>query len=112
MTDARTTNPVRRLSMTVQNKQPDVPMRVFLTRASGWIGVGLVREPTAAGQKVTGLARSDATRAYADHRQVAALPAPALIDVIGRVPKPRIPRDLGINWPLEPSEAHTRPRRR
>ena len=41
----------------------------------------------------------------------AALLAPPLIDVIGRVPKPRVPRDLGINWPLEASEPHIRPRR-
>jgi len=45
--------------------------------------------------------------ALADERH-AALLAP-LIDVIGRVPKPRIPRDLGIRWPLEPSESHIRP---
>ena len=44
--------------------------------------------------------------------QHAALLAPPLIDLIGRVPKPRIPRDLGINWPLAPSESHIRPRRR
>jgi len=49
--------------------------------------------------------------ALADEHQ-AALLAPPLIDVTGRVPKPRIPRDLGITWPLEPSEPHIRPRRR
>jgi len=49
--------------------------------------------------------------ALADEHQ-AALLAPPLIDLIGRVPKPRIPRDLGINWPLELSEPHIRPRRR
>jgi hypothetical protein len=49
--------------------------------------------------------------ALADERH-AALLAPPLIDVIGRVPKPRIPRVPGINWPLEPRQAHTRPRRR
>ena len=49
--------------------------------------------------------------ALADERH-AALLAPPLIDLIGRVPKPRIPRDLGINWPLERSEPHIRPRRR
>ena len=49
--------------------------------------------------------------ALADERH-AALLAPPLIDLIGRVPKPQIPRDLGINWPLEPSEPHIRPRRR
>jgi hypothetical protein len=49
--------------------------------------------------------------ALADERHTALL-APPLIDLIGRVPKPRIPRDLGINWPLEPSEPHIRPRRR
>jgi len=42
----------------------------------------------------------------------AALLAPPLIDLIGRVPKPRIPCDLGIDWPLEPSEPHIRPPRR
>jgi hypothetical protein len=41
-----------------------------------------------------------------------ALLAPPLIDLIGRVPKPRTPRDLGIHWPLEPSKPHIRPRRR
>ena len=41
--------------------------------------------------------------ALADERQ-AGLLAPPLIDVIGRVPKPRVPRDLGIKWPLEPSD--------
>ena len=49
--------------------------------------------------------------ALADERH-AALLAPPLIDVIGRVPKPRSLRDLGIYWPLEPSEPHIRPRRR
>ena len=49
--------------------------------------------------------------ALADQHQ-AALLAPPLIDVIGRVPKPRIPRDLGITWPLEPSEPHIPPRHR
>jgi hypothetical protein len=49
--------------------------------------------------------------ALADERH-AALLAPPRIDLIGRVPKPRVPRDLGIDWPLEPSEPHLRPRRR
>jgi hypothetical protein len=49
--------------------------------------------------------------AVADERHTALL-APPLIDLIGRVPKPRTPRDLGIHWPLEPSEPHLRPRRR
>jgi hypothetical protein len=49
--------------------------------------------------------------ALADQRH-AALLAPPLINLVGRVPKPRIPCDLGINWPLEPSRSHVRPRRR
>ena len=49
--------------------------------------------------------------AVADERHTALL-APPLIDMIGRIPKPRTPRDLGIHWPLEPSEPHIRPRRR
>lgn len=49
--------------------------------------------------------------AVADERHTALL-APPLIDLIGRVPKPRTPRDLGIHWTLEPSEPHIRPRRR
>jgi len=49
--------------------------------------------------------------AVADERNTALL-APPLIDLIGRVPKPRTPRDLGIHWPLEPSEPHVRPPRR
>ena len=44
--------------------------------------------------------------------QHARLLALSLIDLIGRVPKPRMPRDLGITWPLEPSEPHIHPRRR
>jgi hypothetical protein len=49
--------------------------------------------------------------ALADARHAALLATP-LIDLIGRLPRPRIPQDLGIEWPLEPSEAHTRPPRR
>jgi hypothetical protein len=49
--------------------------------------------------------------AVADERHAALLAEP-LVDVIVRVPKPRIPCGLGINWPLEPSEPHIRPRRR
>jgi hypothetical protein len=49
--------------------------------------------------------------ALANKRQ-AALLAPPLIDLTGRTPKPRIPRDLGIIWPLEPIDPHIRPPRR
>jgi hypothetical protein len=45
-------------------------------------------------------------------RAHATLLAPPLVDVIGRRPRPRVPCDLGLSWPLEPSEPHIRPARR
>ena len=36
-------------------------MNVFITGASGWIGTALTKELVAAGHRVTGLARSDAS---------------------------------------------------
>jgi hypothetical protein len=42
----------------------------------------------------------------------AALLAQPLVDLIARVPKPRIPHDLGIDWQLQPSQPHIRPSRR
>jgi len=41
----------------------------------------------------------------------AALLAPPLVDLIGSRPLPRVPCDLGLSWPLEPSEPHIRPSR-
>jgi hypothetical protein len=40
-----------------------------------------------------------------------ALLAPPLVDLIGRRPLPRVPCDLGLSWPLLPSEPHIRPSR-
>jgi hypothetical protein len=44
-------------------------------------------------------------------RSQAALLAPPLVDLIGSRPLPRVPCDLGLSWPLEPSEPHIRPSR-
>jgi len=52
------------------------------------------------------LALNDAGRAHG------ALLAAPLVDLIGRSPRPRVPRELGIDWPLPPSEPHIRPARR
>lgn len=44
--------------------------------------------------------------------QDAVLLAPPLVDLLGRRPRPRTPQQLGIAWPLEPSQPHIRPSRR
>ena len=40
-----------------------------------------------------------------------ALLAPPLIDLIAPRPRPRVPCDLGLTWPLAPSKPHIRPAR-
>jgi hypothetical protein len=52
-----------------------------------------------------------ASLAITDAAQTALL-APPLVDLIGRRPQPRIPCDLGLSWPLPPSEPHIKPPRR
>jgi hypothetical protein len=47
----------------------------------------------------------DANSANRSHAALLALP---LVDLIGRRPLPRVPCDLGLSWPLEPSEPHIR----
>ena len=50
----------------------------------------------------------DMIRADRSHAVLLAVP---LVDLIGRRPLPRVPCDLGLDWPLEPSEPHIRPSR-
>lgn len=52
------------------------------------------------------LALNDAGRAHG------ALLAPPLVDLVGRSPRPRVARELGITWPLSPSEPHIHAARR
>ena len=42
----------------------------------------------------------------------AVLLAPPLVDLLGGRPRPRIPHELGITWPLQPSQPHIKPSRR
>jgi hypothetical protein len=42
----------------------------------------------------------------------AVLLVPPLLDLLGGRPRPRIPHELGITWPLQPSQPHIKPSRR
>jgi hypothetical protein len=62
---------------------------------------------------VLGLIAGWARMALADPAgENAVLLAPPLVDLIGTRPQPRIPHELGISWPLEPSKPHINPARR
>ncbi len=56
----------------------------------------------------TSFAADDTNQANLAH---GALLAPPLIDLIARRPGPRVVCDLGVSWPLPPSEPHIRPPR-